>query len=123
MAKWAPDAMLDAALDYVAAATVLHVCSGQPANYAGIAAVSLGSVAVDSGDFAKADGDSSGRKLTVAAQSGIEVASSGTASHVVLATTSGSVLRYVTTLASSQAVVAGNTMDVAAWKIELADPS
>ncbi len=122
MAKYANDLGLDAALDWFAASTILHVCSSQPANYAGIAAVSLGSVVIDSGDFTKADGDTSGRKVTIAAQTISAASASGTANHVVLASTADSTLRYVTTM-TSQAITSGNPIGVGAWKIEIADPA
>ena len=124
MAKWQNDLGLDAALDYFAASTILHVCSAQSANYAGIAALSLGSVAVDSGDFAKADGDTSGRKLTIAAQSitAASASNAGTTLHAVLASTGDSTLRYVTTI-PSQAITSRNPINVGSWKIEIADPS
>lgn len=122
MSKWQNDLGLDAALDYFAASTILHVCSAQPANYAGIAALSLGSVVVDSGDFAKADGDTSGRKLTIAAQSIAAATASGTANHVALASTGDSTLRYVTTI-TPQAITSGNPIEVGSWKIEIADPA
>ena len=73
-------------------------------------------------DFTKANGDTSGRKVTMAAKSAVSVASSGTATHVVLARTTDSTLRYVTTC-TSQALVSGNTVDIPAWKIEVADPT
>ena len=73
MAKFTSDAVLDAALAKTATATRLSVTTGQPANFAGIAAVSLGNVALTAGlgggDFSAAtDGDTSGRKTTLAAQ-------------------------------------------------------
>jgi len=47
---------------------IYHVCSAEPANYAEIAAVSLGSVAIDSSDFTVGDGDASGLKIAVGSQ-------------------------------------------------------
>lgn len=121
MAKATPDAILDAMADAIIAdATTLYVCSGQPANFAGIAAVALADVAIDSGDFSKANGDSSGRKVTIAQQSSITIDSSGTATHVALA--SDDTLLYVTTC-TSQALTAAGTVTVPAWDIEVADPS
>lgn len=121
MAKATPDVVLDQMFDYLAAnATTLYVCSGEPANFAGIAAVALADVAIDSGDFSKANGDVSGRKTTISQQSAIPIDSSGTANHIVLA--SGSVLLYVTTC-GSQALTAGGTVTVPAWDIEIADPT
>lgn len=121
MAKATPDAILDAMADaIIAAATQLVVCSGQPANFAGIAAVALADVAVDSGDFSKANGDSSGRKVTVAQQSTVDIDDSGTATHVVIA--SADTLLYVTTC-TSQALTDTGTVTIPAWDIEVADPS
>lgn len=121
MPKATPDAILDAMADaIIAAATQLVVCSGEPANYAGIAAVALADVVIDSGDFTKGNGDTNGRKVTIAQQSSITIDASGTATHVVLA--SGSVLLYVTTC-TSQALTSGGTVTVPAWDIEVADPT
>lgn len=121
MAKATPDAILDAMADAImAAATTQYVCSAEPANFAGIAAVALADVAIDSGDFAKADGDVSGRKCTIAQQASVPIDASGTATHVVLA--SASVLLYVTTC-TSQALTSGGTVTIPAWKFEVADPA
>jgi hypothetical protein len=99
------------------------VCSGEPANYAGIAAVALADVAIDSSDFTKGNGDVSGRKVTVGAQSAVPIDSSGTATHVVLAKDAAtSELLYVTTC-TSQALTAAGTVTVPAWDIEVADPA
>jgi len=120
VSKALPDAILDAIADaIIAGATTIYVCSAQPANFAGIAALALADVTVDSGDFTKADGDSSGRKVTVSQQTGVTIDVSGTATHVVGA--SGSVLLYVTTCAS-QALTASGTVTISSHKIECADP-
>jgi len=121
MGKAAPDATIDASLDYIALSTVEHICSAEPANYAGIAAVSLASVTMAGGDFAKANGDVSGRKVTVGAKSGVSVSASGSATHVVIARVADTTLRYVTTC-TTQALTSGNTANVPAWDIEIADP-
>jgi hypothetical protein len=122
MGKAAPDLMIDASLDYVAASSIMHVCSAEPANYAGIAAVSLADVAMTPvTDFTKANGDTSGRKVTVAAKSGFAVDVSGTGTHIVLAKVSDTTLRFVTTC-TSQVLTAGNTVNTPAWKDEIADP-
>lgn len=123
MAKAAPDATIDSMFDYVDQSNIMHVCSAEPANYAGIAAVSLASVAMTPDtDFTKANGSTSGRKVTVAAKSGVSVTASGTATHVVLARSTDSTLRYVTTC-TSQALTSGNTVNIPAWDIEVADPT
>lgn len=123
MAKQAPDIVLDAPADVIDQSNIMHLCSAEPANYAGIAAVSLADVAMTvNTDYTKANGDTSGRKVTVAAKSTVTVDASGTATHVALASTGDSTLRYVTTC-TSQAVTSGNTVNFPAWDIETADPT
>jgi hypothetical protein len=129
MGKAAPDTFYDSgSLAQAALADELYVCSAEPANYAGIAAVTLvGPVTLTpgdgNGDFTVGAGDVSGRKVTVAAQNGATVDASGTATHVVLATGGATdLLRYVTTC-TSQAVTSGNTANVGAWDIEIEDPT
>lgn len=123
MAKWLPDAALDLIGDYVDQSNIMHLCSAQPANYAGIAAVSLASVAMTPNtDWTKADGDTSGRKVTTAAKNGVNVSASGTGTHVALASTGDSTLRGVSTC-TSQAVTAGNQVNFPTWDIETGDPT
>lgn len=123
MAKNVPDAVQDALHDYIDLSNIMHLCSAEPANYAGIAAVSLGSVAMTPNtDFTKAAGSVSGRKMTVAAKNAITITGSGNVTHLVLALTSDSTLRAVTTC-TSQAVVAAQSWNVPAWDIEVQDPT
>lgn len=125
MPKVAPDGVMDAAFDFIDQADVMHVCStlDSTPTYAEIVAASLADVAMTPNtDFTKADGDTSGRKVTVAAKSGVTVDNSGTANHIALVTVSGSVVRYVTTC-TSQVLTAGNTVNIPAWDIEIADPT
>lgn len=124
MAKAAPDSTIDAMLIEIATATRLMVCSGQPANFAGIAAVALADVTLTAGngngDYTIANGDTSGRKITVAQQADIPIDSTGTATHISL--DDGTDLIYVTTC-TSQALTSGGTVTVPAWDIEVADPT
>lgn len=126
MAKATPDAVLDTMLNDIALADELYVCSGQPANYAGIAAVALADVALTpgngNGDFTIAD-HTSGRKLTVAAQSAIDIDVSGTATHIVLAVGGATdVIKQITTC-TSQALVDTGTVTVPAYIISVSDPT
>jgi hypothetical protein len=123
MAKFTNDVVLEAALAKVATSTRMTVTSSQPANFAGIAAVLLGSAVQTAGVggasySAYADGDVSGRKITVLAKNGISVSASGNATHVNL--DDGTTLLHCTTV-TSQAVTSGNTMNVAAYDVEFAD--
>jgi hypothetical protein len=128
MGKKTPDAILDAMADAIIAACNgspngrLYVLTAEPADLAAINASPspiLASVKVDTSDFTKANGDASGRKVTVAQQSSLPIVKSGTATHIALA--SPSALLYVTTC-TDQALTSGGTVTVPAWDIEVADP-
>lgn len=126
MAKATPDAVLDVFLDNIADnCDVLHVCTTEPANYAGIAALELANVTLTvgdgNGDYTIANGDTSGRKLTISQQADIDIDTSGTAQHIVLS--NGTDTMYYVTTCTSQALVDTGTVTVPAWDIEIADPS
>lgn len=120
MAKFIADAVMDAALDKLATCTRQTVTSAQPANFAGIAAVTLAQkTGLTSGSYTKADGTTSGRKVTIAAASGVSISASGTATHVCL--DDGTTLLHVTTC-TSQALTSGGTVDIPAYVVdEIAD--
>lgn len=118
---------MDAALGYVDDCDTLTVCSAQPATYAeATSTYKLADIALTpgagNGDYTLANGDASGRKLTVAQQANVDIDSSGSATHVALCLAGSSSLRYVTTC-TSQSLTAGGTVTVPAFDIEIADPS
>ena len=126
MGKATPDAVLDVMLDAIAdACDALHVCTTEPANYAGIAALELAVVTLTvgdgNGDYVVGDGDASGRKLAIGEQAAIDVDTSGTAAHIVLS--NGSDTMYYVTTCTSQALVDTGTVTVPTWDIEIADPT
>ena len=122
MAKLIPDAILDLMLDQTEG-TLLCVCSTQPTNYTeATATYKLADVVIDSGDYTAANGNVSGRKNTVAAQSAVTIDTSGTAEHVAVVTTGDTTLRLVTTC-TSQVLTAGGTVDIGSFKHELLDVS
>lgn len=118
MVKAVSDGFIDGGLNAIDNCTTLTVCSAQPANFAGIAAVALADVVIDGTDFTISNGATSGRRVTVAQQTDILIDTTGTADHVVI--DDGTDI-YVTTC-TSQALTAGNTVTVPAWDIEIADP-
>jgi hypothetical protein len=127
MAKWASDSVMDAALGYIDDCTLLTVCSAQPTTYAEASSdYKLADIALTAGagngDYTLANGDTNGRKLTIAQQANVDIDSSGTATHIALCISGSSTLVYVTTC-TSQALTAGGTVTVPAWDIEIADPS
>lgn len=128
MAKTVDDTVLNGAFDILDQADLMTACSSQPTSFAeattnlGAGGYKLADVAMTPDtDFTKAD-DTSGRKVTVAAKSGVAIDISGTATYIALTKSSGSVLLYVTTC-TSQVLTAGGTVDFPAWKINIQDPT
>jgi len=125
MAKAIPDAILDKTLDEIATATRMILCNAQPTTYTEAnATFALSDVTLSGVDFTKANGDTSGRKVTIAAKTGVLIDISGTGNHIALVRVSDTTLIYVTTC-TSQAVTANgsNTVNFPAWDVEIADPT
>lgn len=124
MGKAVHDDVLDGALNVIKNnCTRMTLCNAQPTTYTEAnSTYALASVTMDSSDFTIADGDTSGRKLTVAAKNNVSISASGTSNHVALLDVTNSKLLYVTTH-TAQAVTAGNVANIGSWKIEIADPS
>lgn len=72
---------------------------------------------------APADGDVSGRKVTISAITDGVVDSTGTATHWALTDNSASRLLAAGSLASGQSVTAANTFTLTAFDIEFPDPA
>jgi ABC-type Fe3+-hydroxamate transport system substrate-binding protein len=124
MAKFASNTFLDGAFNVLKnSCTRLVACSAQPTTYTEAnATYALADVTVDSADFTIADGDTSGRKVTVAAQTGVTVDTAGTANHIALLDVAGTELLYVTTC-TPQALAVGIPADFGAFDIEIGDPT
>lgn len=122
MAKSVHDDVLDGALNIIKNnVNIMTVCSAEPTSRTeAVTTYALGDVAMVTGDFTNANGDTSGRKTTVASKTGVTVDASGTATHVALC--DGSRLLYVTTC-TSQVLTSGNTITFPAWDVEIADPT
>jgi len=122
MGKKVNDAVMDAACAKIATGVTLTVCSAEPADFAGIAAVALASSALiagdGNGDYTIANGDTSGRKVTIAQQSNLSIDTSGDATHIAI--DDGATLLLVTTC-TTQTLTAGGTVTVPAFKDEIAD--
>lgn len=123
MAKFAPDACMDTFLNYIKTNTAqIYICSTQPAAYASLASVGLGSKAhTITGSPANY---ASGRQIAVNAASSISITGTGTMAHVALANDTSSLLVFVTTIpASSQASISsGDKVNTSAWNVQIADP-
>jgi len=126
MPKKVDDSVLDAALNEIKNnCDKMTVCSGEPATYAAAnngGGNFLADVAMASGDFTIANGDTSGRKVSVASKAGVNVDNTGTGDHVALLDTVTSTLLYVTTC-TSLGLTAGSSLTFNGWDIEIADPA
>lgn len=123
MTRTVADAVLDEALQYLASnASRMDACSAAPTSYAeATSTYTLANVTLDSDDYTVGDGDTSGRKATIAEQADIAVTGSDTATHVAL--TNGSDTLYYVTECGSVALSSDATVTFSAWDIEILDPS
>lgn len=112
MGKKIADAVMDAMLDLVEG-DAIHICSAEPANYAGIAALMLAEKTTALGTHVKANGAVDGRKTTCPAQTGISITNTGTANHVVLSDGTANINRITT--CTAQGLTSGGTVDTGAF--------
>lgn len=122
MAKSVHNDVLDGAFDVLDQANLMIACSAEPTTRTeAVTTFALADVAmVPNTDYTKADGDTNGRKVTMAAKSAVPIDTTGTATHIALVDATR--LLLVTTC-TSQALTAGNTANFPAWKDEIADPT
>lgn len=120
--KWIPDSSMNAALADIDATTTMHAISAYTAgdSRATVVGNSLADVAMAAGDTVIADGDTSGRKITMAAKSGVTIDVTGTATHIALEDATN--VDLVTTC-TSQALTAAGTVNFPTWKHEIGDPT
>ncbi len=120
MGKYVNDALLDADHnECINNANQIHVCAAEPTTRTeAVTTNNLASGALTSGDFTLANGDTSGRKMTTAAQTGLSITSSGTGDHVAI--TDATRLLIVTTC-TGQVLTSGGTVDTAAFDREILD--
>lgn len=123
MPKSVIDAAMDALLNYISSNSAqIHLCSAQPTTRTeAVTTYNLASGALLAGQFTLANGDVSGRKHTIAAQTGLSITASGTANHIAI--TSGTELLMVTEISPTQALTSGGTADTSAFDHEVADPT
>ncbi len=124
MAKSVHNDVLDGALSVIrSSCTRMTLCSAEPGTFAQASAtLALADTDMAPADFVLADGDTSGRKMTVAAKAGVPINVGGSATHIALLDVAASRLLYVTTC-PTQGVAQGGTADVGSWAIEIADPA
>jgi hypothetical protein len=128
MSKFIHNVVYDVSFDYVITnANAMRICSsdvmtagvGDYAKCTGAAALT-GNITVSPGDLVKAD-HGFGRKLIMAAKSGITVTANGTSAHIVLLDTINSrVLSINETL--SKELVTTEATDTTAFEVRLPQP-
>lgn len=130
MARSAVNDLLDDGLDAMKAAVdavagEMVICEGQPTTYSH-ASQNKGTgdgkvlATVVNPTLTIAD-DTSGRKCTITAETGVTIDVSGDADHIAL--TDGSAVLWCVTTCTLQALVAAGTVDVPAWKFNIQDPT
>lgn len=123
------DTVLDALLLKIADnGNELNVNNAEPTTHLeAITTFKLADVALTTGiagaDYATANGDTDGRKLTISEKATITIDTTGTATHISITDNVGSILLAVIALTSSVALVATNTVTVPAFDIVVRDPT
>jgi len=82
----------------------------------------LANISMAGGDFTKANGDTSGRKVTVAQKADVSIHTTGDATHVALVDDDNKDLPLVTTC-TTQTLTAGGTVTIPMFDDEIADPA
>lgn len=115
------DTAKDAGLNYIVnGAERLVLCSALPADHAGVAAVELAAVAIGAVDFTLANGDVSGRKATLAAQT-CTGSATGTATHYAIVKDTATAELLAAHTMTNVAITNGSPQDVQAvdvWEIQ-----
>lgn len=123
MAKYLSDTCIDQGLKYISEnAAKIYVCTTAAiSTFADVSSAALTTgAAVTSANLVIGNGDASGRKIAVAAQSSLSVSTSGTAGQIAIVSSNA---LMVLTNCTTQALTSGNTVTIPTWDIEIADPT
>lgn len=116
------DGVLDNGLQYIEDhCDEVHICSALPTTYAEAQTTYDLGVKTSPSFTGPANGDASGRKMTVDAIADGAVSATDTATHWALVYTGNSELLAAGPLDSSQAVTSGNGFTLTAFDVELPD--
>ena len=126
MTKTVNDEVLDAALQHlIDQADRMSSTVANENSWASIQTKHLSWVTVSAGDWTgPANGDTSGRKITLGQKANVEVSTTGSCQVISLCDTSGAgKILYTTDVSIVQTVTDGNTMTFNTWKVEILDPT
>lgn len=102
----------------------VDICSAEPTTYTAATSTNTLGNTTSITISAPADGDTSGRKVTLSAISGASVTATGTATHFAITDTTNSRLLATGSLSGGgQSVTSGNTFSLTAVDIEIPDPA
>jgi hypothetical protein len=127
MPKEVPNIIFDAALDEVATGDRIRVLSAYTLGdtHATVVTNTLADGALTpgdgGGDFTIADGDTSGRKITIEQQVDLPIGTTGDANHVAITLDASTQVNLVTTT-PTQSLTSGGTVTVNAYDYEITDP-
>jgi len=122
LAKYTDQSVYAASFSVYSNCNTQTVCTAQPANFAGIAAVRLAKVTMVFGvdyDSGPNDDIPAGWKLNVHAKSSVPITASGLATHVCL--DDGAKLIHVTTCTNQQ-LNQGDTVNIPRWSVDFKAP-
>jgi len=128
-AKEVPDFIFDAALDTVALGDQIRVLSAYTLGdtHATVVTNTLANQALTpgdgGGDFVIANGDTSGRKITILQQLDVPIGTTGTANHVAITKDAATATVNLVTTVAAQALTSGGTVTVNAYDFEINDPA
>jgi len=118
------DKVLDEALNYIKDYTEnLYICNNLPTTFAEASSTYKLGVKANPGFTGPANGDTSGRKLTVNAITDGTITGSGTIYYIALTDDSLSDLLLVLPLVTSRLIDEDTTFTLTAFDIEIPDPS
>ena len=120
MGYYVHQSVIDAALNEIATADEMHLCSQQPLTYADVATYSLANAPMTPDEFS-IENAANGRRALVVGQWQATATAAGDITHTVLVDTAGSRLLYVTPGVGT--IAATGLMDVQEWRIYLTPPA
>lgn len=110
------DTVLDAQLNALAAGDELHICSAEPADFAGVAAVTLGKKTAPAfsaaADSVATDSTTNGRERSIQVFSDGAATADGTVTHYALVNAAASDLLATVGLPTSKTVNNGDTFSI-----------